>query len=162
MPLRRARSSMLRMAMPPVTPAVASSGLFSSERGFIVIGVSSQRDGCIHEGFGGADGEHDARRAARAAAGVAHALAVARLPVPGSGALVIERQVRALAVAGGAVRLRHLVPAGFDGGTERAGEGREGAHHSTHLAGSRVRCRSASLSAHSMSCTVRVMFRLMS
>src|SRR5690606_17884783 len=100
MPLRRARSSMLRMAMPPVTLAVASSGLFSSERGFIVIGVSSQRDGLwpggVTEGRGGADGAHDTRRQAGAAAVLAPELAVARLPMPRSGALVIERQVRAL------------------------------------------------------------------
>src|SRR5690606_18267878 len=142
MPLRRARSSMLRMAIPPVTPAVASSGLFSSEREFMVMIVSSQRDGCIHEGRGGADGEHDARRAAGAAAVLARELRVRRLPVPGSGALVVERQARTLAVAGGAGLLTDLVPAGFDGGAQAALEGGEGAHHSTRPAGSRVRCRS--------------------
>src|SRR5690554_351871 len=100
MPLRRARSSMERMARVPMTPpVVASSGLLSSERErWIVMVVSSQRDGlwlgCIHEGRGGPDGEHDTRRQARAAAVLARELAVRRLPVPGLGALVIERLVR--------------------------------------------------------------------
>src|SRR5690606_3329526 len=126
----------------------------------IVMVVSSQRDGWpggVTEGLGGPDGEHDTRGAARAAA----VLALAAF-VDGFVPAADEHLAPALAVAGGAVRLPHLVPARLDGGSKRAGEGDEGAHYSTRLAGSRVRRRSASVSAHSMSCTVRVMFRLMS
>src|SRR5690606_24084437 len=101
MPLRRARSSMLRMAMPPVTLAVASSGLFSSEREFVVIGVSSQRDGLwlggVHEGRGWSDGEHGDRRPATAGAAVTLRALVDRL-VPAAD----DELVPAFAVAGGA------------------------------------------------------------
>src|SRR5690554_2966061 len=71
MPLRRARSSIVRMVMAPIAPpVVASSGARASEGPeFFVIGVSSQEDGLwlggVAEGRGGPDGEHDTRRAAR-------------------------------------------------------------------------------------------------
>src|SRR5690554_2855196 len=98
---------------------------------------SSRRDGlwrgCVMEGLGGPDGEHDTRGAARAAAVVALAAFVDGF-VPAAD----DDLVPALAVAGAAGLLPHLVPAGVDGGAKRAGEGVEGAHHAPRLSGSRA------------------------
>jgi len=95
--------------------------------------VSSQRDGlwlgCIHEGLGGADEEHADRRAAGAGA----VLALAAF-VDGFVPAADDDLVTALAVAGAAGLLTDLVPAGFDGGAKRAGEGVEGTHHAASAA----------------------------
>src|SRR5690606_38900073 len=110
-----------------VTARLLEGQIHEGKMGLVEVDESWLRR--VHERRGRAHGERDDRRAAGAGAGVAPELAVRRLPVPRSGALVIERLIRALPLAGGAGLLPHLVPARVDSGAKRAGEGGEGAHH---------------------------------